>query len=99
MSGGLQGVRAADIMMEDIKYFFTSTVEGQGPVSHTGLQVRPCTDREGSRVQVLCGLPGVLPGCFILPRDDLFLGVQSHLRHVWQKLQHLGTVDGQVFER
>ena len=26
--------------------------------------------RPHSRVQALCGLPGVLPGCFISPRDD-----------------------------
>ena len=65
----------------------------QGPVRHTGLQVRPCTARERSRVQALWGLPGVRPGCFILHGDDLSAGLQSDRRLVWQKLQRLGAVD------
>ena len=45
------------------------------------------------------GLPGVRPGCIILPRDDRSAGLQSDRRLVWQKLQRLGTVYDKVFER
>ena len=53
---------------------------------------------ERSRVQALCGLPGVLPWCFISPRDDQSSGLQSDRRLEWQELHRLGTVDDKVFE-
>ena len=44
----------------------------QGPVRHTGLQVRPCTGSERSRVQALCGLhlASVLGVSFYLETTD-----------------------------
>ena len=41
----------------------------QGPVRHKCLQVRPSAGSQRSHVQALCGLPGVLCGCFNLPQD------------------------------
>ena len=70
MSGGLLGVRAAET--KDIKYVLTSAV-----TAPNAARACPAVSTIPASSQGLCSLAGVLPGCFILPRDDQSAGLQS----------------------